>query len=73
MPHDCGGVVILTGEEAVDVSRMTGIPWSWERVASWEPLVPVLDLLRLSYADRMRVAWARIGAWFYLDGALSAP
>jgi hypothetical protein len=58
---------VLTGNYAVDVSRMTGIPWSWERADSRGPRVPMIDPSRLSYVERMRIVVALIGAHYYLD------
>lgn len=52
----------LLDDEAVDVSRITGIPWSFERVSQRGVPQPFLDLRNLSWWDRFRVAWAMIGA-----------
>lgn len=63
----------LTGEEALHVARMTGLPMRspWHKPvepadvdarAIHDPGHPFyIDLTRLPYWDRMRVAWARIG------------
>lgn len=56
-----GGLVYLTDDDAVDVSRITGIPWSWERVHQRGPRHPFLDLTNLCWWDRWRVAWTWIG------------
>lgn len=70
----------ITGEEAIDVSRMTGIPLKSPRHDLDEPgdiawdAIPYdfggsvfIDLGRLEEWDRWRVAWCRIGAYHYLE------
>lgn len=57
----------LIGEDAITVSRITGIPWAYERVVSRGPLIPTIHLARLPYVMQMRVAVAMIGAHVVLD------
>jgi hypothetical protein len=66
----------LTGGEALDVARLTGLKLTTVHHRSWEPadIDPnavgaghscFLDLTRLSWWDRMRVAWVRIGGHMF--------
>jgi len=57
----------LVDDEAKDISRITDIPWSWQRVHQRGVLRPFLDLRNLDWWDRWRVVWAQIGGWTYLD------
>lgn len=69
----------LTGAEAVDVARLTGLRLSTPRHSLRdEPDIDprdvgratvILDLTRLDWWDRWRVAWARVGAhyWCYIN------
>lgn len=50
----------LLDHEAVDVSRMTGVPWHYARVHQHGPLHPFIDLAALDWWDAWRVCWARI-------------
>ncbi len=67
----------LTGEEALDVARITRLPLTTAQHKRWEvpDIAPdavtssdgvYLDLTRLDWADRMRVAWARIAGHYWL-------
>lgn len=70
----------IVGQEALDVARLTGLSvFSLLERRSWRsiPLHPnavtaelrdlvYIDLTRLDWADRWRVAWARIGAHQFL-------
>jgi hypothetical protein len=69
----------LTGAEAVDVARLTRLPLTSARHRPWEApdIAPdavtaaadvYLDLTRLDWFDRMRVAFARIGGHYFLKG-----
>ncbi len=60
-------MTFLYADAAIEVSRLTGFPWSWERIETGTPPVPYIDLVSLGWWDRMRVAWAMIGAHAYLD------
>lgn len=66
--HSAGHQLILVDDEAVDVSRVTGIPWCWRRVETRGPYRPVLDLTELSWWERFRVAWTHIGITYYVGG-----
>lgn len=57
----------LFSEAAVDVSRLTGLPWSWARVETGGDLLPCINLVELSWWDRWRVAWALIGGHVFAD------
>ncbi len=57
----------LYADAAVDASRLTGIPWSWERVETGTPPTPCINLTTLAWWDRWKVAWALIGAHAYVD------
>ena len=59
--------VYLVDDVARDVSRMTGIPWSWQRVHQRGPMHPFIDLMDLGWWERFRVAWARIGAQVFME------
>lgn len=80
----------LTGHEAIDVSRMTGLPlaycgtriWDEPDIAAdaaedavarglWELDEVMLDMTRLSFWDRWRVTWARLGAMRWLQSQLT--
>jgi hypothetical protein len=64
-------MMYLTDDEAIDVSRMTGIPWSYERVHQRGVPRPFLDLRNLPWWEQWRVAWARIGAYVWVDNVPS--
>lgn len=68
----------IVGPDAVDIARLTGLPLnhlldrrgtvpSINHAAVRDPDNMYLDLTRLSWWDRLRVAWARIGAHYYLS------
>ena len=57
----------LIDDDARDVSRITGIPWSYERVHQRGVPHPYIDLGALDRIDRLRVAFAMIGAQYYVD------
>lgn len=57
----------LTGQHAVDVSRMTDLPWYRCRVHNNRPYTEYLDLLTLDWWDQLRVAWCLIGGYYYLN------
>ncbi len=57
----------LVDDVAVDVSRITGIPWSYERVHQRGARHPFIDLDKLTWWERFRVAWTLIGVNFYLE------
>lgn len=59
----------LIDDEAVDVSRMTGIPWSWEKVHQRGVRHPFIDLNKLDWWDRMRVVFALIGGYVWSNHA----
>jgi hypothetical protein len=40
------------------------------RIGAWRPENVALDVTRLDWWQRFRVAWCRIGATFYLKGAV---
>jgi hypothetical protein len=72
----------LVGEEALDIARMTDLPLGWlldrdknvryQPRIDWRAVTDVgrdlvyLDLSRVPYWDKMRVAWTRIGGHYYL-------
>jgi hypothetical protein len=57
----------LVDDEARDVSRLTGIPWFFARIHQRGAEHPCIDLGELDGWDRLRVAFAQIGAHYYLD------
>lgn len=59
----------LTDELAVDVSRITGIPWSYQKVHQRGIHRPFMDLRQLDWVDRLRVAFTLIGGYYYIDAA----
>ena len=59
--------MLLTDEWAQDASRLTGIPWSYQRVHQRGVLHPVIDTSELEWQDKWRLAWAIIGAMAYCD------
>ncbi len=59
--------MFLVDDAAVDVSRLTGIPWSYERVHQRGVPRPFIDLDSLTWWERFRIAWTLIGANFYLE------
>ncbi len=61
--------MFLVDDEAVDVSRMTGLPWSYERVSQHGVPQPFLDLRMLDWWQRFRVAWCLIGGYFLVNNA----
>jgi hypothetical protein len=72
------GCGYLSGLVAVDVSRLTGLPLAQigsrldegaeiHPFAVTHPERMFLDLTRMAWWDRWRVAWALIGAHYYLD------
>lgn len=56
----------LVDDAAVDVSRITGLPWCWRRVETRGVPRPYLDLVELDWWDRWRVAWALIGGLVWI-------
>src|SRR5690349_11289884 len=58
---------MLTGSEAIDISRITGIPWAYRVTRTRGEPEPTIDLHRLDWWDRFRVAFARVGAHYFLD------
>jgi hypothetical protein len=67
MPVLNGPVAYLIDDEAIDVSRITGIPWCYRRVHQRGALHPFLDLAELDWWDRWRVAWTIIGGHSFLS------
>lgn len=63
------GTSYLIDDEAVDVSRMTDLPWGWWKIDQHGVRRPVLLLEELDWWDRWRVLWARVGGWYLLDSA----
>lgn len=59
----------LMDDEAIDISRITGIPWCYAKVHQRGIKHPFLDLSALSWWDRFRVAWAYIGAYVWRNNA----
>ena len=59
-------MAFLVDDVARDVSRITGIPWHYERVHQRGVPHPFLDLDRLDWWDRMRVAFTQIGVTYFL-------
>lgn len=59
--------MLLLDDIAQDVSRITGIPWAWERVETKQPKRPCINLFNLDPIDRLRVSFALIGGHFYCD------
>lgn len=68
----------LVGAEAIDIARITGLQLRSGYHRSWEDsdISPeavratdhvYLDLTRLTPWDRWRVAWARIGAHYFIN------
>jgi hypothetical protein len=57
----------LAGEEARDVSIITGIPWYWGRTETRGAAHPLIDLSTLSRWDRVRVTWALVAAHALLE------
>ena len=71
----------LTGQEAVDVNRFTGIPLSYRQRLGHQPdthyeavdqgVVSInevyYELASLSWWDAWRIMWTRIGGHFYCD------
>jgi hypothetical protein len=55
-----GSAAFLTDDTAVDVSRVTGIPWRYAVVESRGVARPYLDLLALDWWDQFRVAWTLV-------------
>jgi hypothetical protein len=62
---------MLVDEEARDVSRITGIPWAYERIHQRGVLHPVIRVDDLGWWDRWQIVWATIGVRFYLESACS--
>lgn len=73
---------ILSGDHAVDVSRITGIPLSYRTKAMWAPgdtpagavdqgIAPkdevFLNFEQLHWGDRLRVAFALMGGYDWLS------
>jgi hypothetical protein len=68
----------LVGPEAIDVARMTGLPLRSSLHRAWEASDIAadavratdhvyLDVGRMCWWDQFRVAWARIGAYCWLN------
>lgn len=51
----------IVDEEARDVSRITGIPWSYERVQSNDIRRPCIMFDDLCWVDKLGVAFALVG------------
>lgn len=64
---DFGYRWLLVDQEAVDVSRLTGIPWYWGRLHQRGPQHPLMDLNELEWWDQWLVLWARVGAHAFID------
>jgi hypothetical protein len=60
----------LLDEEAKDVSRVTGIPWCWQKVHQRGDYHPFIDLTQLDWAAQFQVAWSLIGMNYYLDSTI---
>jgi hypothetical protein len=54
-------IAYLFDNAAVDVSRITGIPWEYQQLETGGPRRPCLNLLELDWWDRMRVTLTVIG------------
>lgn len=61
-----GSVTFFVDEEAVDISRLTGLPWSFQKTHQRGVLRPYLEISSLDWFDKWRVAWAYIGAHYYV-------
>lgn len=72
----------IVGQESVDIARLTGLPLNHlldrhkakpaiHADAVRDPDNMYLDLSRLDWSDRWRVAWARIGAHYYIKETAS--
>lgn len=48
-------VILLYDDAAIDVSRITGIPWSYQQLESRSKRRPCINLLELDSLDRLRV------------------
>lgn len=59
--------MLLLDDIAQDVSRITGIPWAWERVETKAPKRPCINLFNLDPIDRLRVSLALVGGHYYCD------
>ncbi len=59
-------MTFLVDHEALDVARMAGVAWQWQRIHQRGPQHPFIDLDRLDWWDKWRVAWARIGAYHWI-------
>lgn len=59
--------MVLLDDIAQDVSRITGIPWSYERVETKQPKRPCINLFNLDPIDRLRVSFALITGHYMLD------
>lgn len=54
-------VTYLYDNAAIDVSRITGIPWAYQQLETGGEQRPCLNLLELDWWDRMRVTLTVIG------------
>lgn len=56
----------LVGDEAIDVSRMTGIPYFYGKESTRGARSPMINLFDLTAWDRFRVAWALVAGYAVL-------
>lgn len=53
-------IAYLYDDAAIDVSRITGIPWAYQQLETGGNQRPCINLLELDWFDRMKVAFAVI-------------
>jgi hypothetical protein len=59
----------LVGREAVDVARITGLPWYYAQVHTHGLCVPVLDVSSLDGWTRFTINWALVAGYAWLATA----
>jgi hypothetical protein len=60
-------ITYLYDDAAIDVSRITGIPWAYEQFETRGARRPCINLVDLDWWDRMRVALTVIAAEYLID------
>lgn len=60
-------MTLITDDAARDVSRITGIPWSYQKVHQRGAMHPVIDPQELDAWANLQIAFAMIGANFWCD------
>lgn len=60
-------ISFLYDDAAVDVSRITGIPWAYQQFESGGASRPCINLLDLDWWDRMRVTFAVIAGEYFVQ------